>query len=92
MVETRPLKTVWDLPTPPSEEWYALGWRPVSHKTEWESLGPVLRPHVLHGPLAVVPRLVDDRGWLTTEGSRWYPEEAFEPYWMPVPKMPWRQR
>lgn len=93
MVETRPLiKTVWDYPTPPKEQWYALGWRPLPAESEWESLGPVLRPHVLYGPMAVTARTVGDGGWFLTNLSHWYPEDAFEPYWMPLPTMPWRRR
>lgn len=81
----RPPRTVWDEPTPPSEEWIAARWFPMVTCPG----GPVLRPHILHGPM--VGEVFD--GKVHVAGNNmWFPPEAFEPYWMPVPQMPWRKK
>lgn len=89
MIETRPLKTVWEMPSPPKEQWCELGWRPTPHEKEWASIGAVLRPHILYGPM--VANFISGR-WLVGGGNMWFPEDAFEPYWMSVPTMPWREK
>ena len=90
MIETRPLKTVWDMPSPPAEHWVQLGWKPLPEsELEQQGLGPVLRPHILYGPM--VGEVFD--GKVHVAGNNmWFPPEAFEPYWMPVPQMPWRKK
>lgn len=83
-VEVRPLRTVWDEPTPPSQEWLAAGWFPM----ETCPAGPVLRPHVLYGPMVGEARSI--HRVLVAGGNMWFPPEAFEPYWMPLPAQPRR--
>lgn len=81
-------RTIWDAPTPPAEEWLKLGWQPMETCPD----EPVMRPHVLWGPIAVERRdLGKGPVCLLTVLSAWFPEEAFEPYWMPIPKQPRRE-
>lgn len=83
------MQTVWDYPTPTIKEWLTKGWRPLpASEDEQSALNLVLRPHVLYGPMAA--SLILGR-WMVAGGNMWFPADAFEPYWMPVPEMPWRR-
>lgn len=89
-VPALPVKTVWDSPTPPIEQWLSKGWKPLPvSKEEQSALQLVLRPHVLYGPMAA--SLVLGK-WVVAGGNMWFPEDAFEPYWTQVPAMPWRHQ
>lgn len=86
---TRPLQTTWDLPAPPVEDWIRAGWFPMETCPDV----PVLRPHVLWGPLPTTRRSIKGEIRIAlTSLNCYFPEEAFEPYWMPIPKQPVRVR
>lgn len=85
--DTRPITTIWDRPAPAEELWLELGWKPMPEGFEPEEA--VLRPHILWGP---IPMMYRSGKWTKSDLSAWYPPEAFEPYWMPVPKQPMRDR
>lgn len=93
MIETRPFKTVWDMPSPPARHWVQLGWKPLPEsELEQQGLGPVLRPHILYGPMVAELLINLSPGdWGVAGNNHSFPPEAFEPYWMPVPDMPRRK-
>lgn len=78
---------------PDWEKWYDLGWRPLPAESEWKSLGSVLRPHILYGPIVAYFYEFEHgpKRWVLTTLGNWFPDDAFEPYWMPLPEMPWRR-
>lgn len=91
-IETRPITTIWDLPTPPPEEWERWGWvplPPVRQDFKYEDMNVVLRPHICWGPM---PMMFREDKWIKSDYSMTYPDEAFEPYWKPMPKQPMRER
>lgn len=98
MIPTRPLKTIWDMPSPPAEEWLALGWFPMETCPD----GPVMRPHILYGPMPMkllrvstpehsALRIGPVDVWVAVSMTHSFPVEAFEQYWMPIPQQPRRR-
>jgi len=86
--DTRPVISVWDLPTPPLEEWAEAGWFPLPEANH-EQLCVVLRPHICWGPMPM--QYVEGR-WISSDYAMTYPDDAFEPYWKPMPEQPMRKR
>lgn len=69
------------------------GWQPIDTAPKDGTI--ILRPHVCWGAMAVRHKRPDHseslmRGcsWMASDYSCLWPEEAFEPFWMPLPPPP----
>lgn len=62
-------------------------WRPI--ETWEESAEPILRPHIIHGPMDVTFReILGAKRWINADLTTYWPDDAFMPFWMPRPAMP----
>jgi hypothetical protein len=64
-------------------------WRPMS---EYDGESSVMRPHIYYGPMPVKPWNIQYPGcevypWACVSTSQMWPEDAFLPYFMQIPKM-----
>lgn len=71
----------------------AQDWQPMD--TWVEDWKPILRPHIIHGAMDVTRRSIfGKKQWLNGDMTTFWPDEAFAPYWMPLPVVPkeWMQQ
>ncbi len=63
-------------------------WKPIASAPKDKT--PILRPHVMWGPMSVqfIPEGINGFHWTSVGYNPAWPDDAFLPYWQPLPDPP----